>query len=806
MIEVGSTFKGYQILEFVGAGGAGQVFKALQPHLQRVVALKVFELCPTTDLRMARRFMHEARILARLSHPNIVRVYDFGEDYQCLYYAMEFAPGSSVDRQLRQGQAYAPAEAARIVGEVLGALEAVHEAGVYHRDLKPANVLKRPSGGVVLSDFGLALQLDATRVTAAGARVGTLPYFAPELTRPGEPDGRCDLYQVGVMFFELLDGVVPYSMAEIVRMIRGGGINPETPLIRITAKHGEAVSGFLRRAMAPEPDARFQTAREMRVALAALKLRADESGASLPSMEALPVQPEAQPRPADAVPDAGSAGSAAALCASVGGTASPATEKPESPPSLPSPGGGGGMPVGDAGSSGRMRPSERRQLGASQRRLLPSRTLYSAAAVTPSTLSFSPGRIALRLAALAALGFVLAAGWSKLGGPRAAVGPPARPAPGRPDAAAAVRPTPVVSAAAQARQSPREEAARVLRERLLRETRLPLWRVQLGPSGDDEMEVALVAAHELLEAELTADPAYWMPAILEVNGKPAGSRSASVLPALLQDGNNRLLLRPRESAGGKRPLLTLRIRRRPGAALRWPTCPAGSTTPIAIPPAAERFMELARAEYRSARYKEALQALERAVAAAPENWRVSQEVAESIHSCVYAFYGVAAGGGTMDLLNPVGDNLETWRLREYEHFNDSLRRRPCFDEAWFDLGRGYQDYLRFADAERSLAMACLLGPRNPSRWWQLARLLADQVPRGREADSQTMQLAVQLSRAAFEGERALDPMWLVERSSLFRRAGLLDAARQDCEVVLQRLPDHKAARSALDALKPASRR
>src|SRR5215813_9118280 len=199
---IASAFPQLEILEFIGQGGMGLVFKARQPKLDRFVALKLMPQKPGADPALGERFNREARVLARLSHPNIVAVHDFGQAGPFFYLVMEFVDGVNLRQAMRAGR-FTPAQALALVPKICDALQYAHEEGVLHRDIKPENLLLDTRGRVKIADFGIAKLLgdgkDIT-LTASGATVGTPHYMAPEqLERPHDVDQRADVYSLGVV-------------------------------------------------------------------------------------------------------------------------------------------------------------------------------------------------------------------------------------------------------------------------------------------------------------------------------------------------------------------------------------------------------------------------------------------------------------------------------------------------------------------------------------------------------------------------------------------------------------------------------
>jgi tRNA A-37 threonylcarbamoyl transferase component Bud32 len=209
---IAAGFPQLEILEFIGQGGMGLVFKARQPKLDRFVALKLLPQKPGADPAFCERFNREARVLARLSHPNIVAVHDFGEAGPFFYLLMEYVDGVNLRQAMRAGR-FTPAQALALVPKICDALQYAHEEGVLHRDIKPENLLLDARGRVKIADFGIAKLLGDPKditLTARGSAIGTPHYMAPEqLERPQDVDQRADVYSLGVVFYELLTGELP---------------------------------------------------------------------------------------------------------------------------------------------------------------------------------------------------------------------------------------------------------------------------------------------------------------------------------------------------------------------------------------------------------------------------------------------------------------------------------------------------------------------------------------------------------------------------------------------------------------------
>ena len=212
--EIAAAFPDLEILGLIGHGGMSAVFKARQPRLDRVVALKVLPKSLAATPGFAERFNREGRVLARLSHPSIVTVHDFGESGGFAYLIMEFVDGVNLRQAMRAGR-FTPEQALTIIPAICDALQFAHGQGVLHRDIKPENILLDSTGKVKIADFGIAKIIDdkggdAMLLTQSGAKLGTAPYMAPEqIEQPASVDHRADIYSLGVVFYEMLTGELP---------------------------------------------------------------------------------------------------------------------------------------------------------------------------------------------------------------------------------------------------------------------------------------------------------------------------------------------------------------------------------------------------------------------------------------------------------------------------------------------------------------------------------------------------------------------------------------------------------------------
>ncbi|MFT5503763.1 MAG: tRNA A-37 threonylcarbamoyl transferase component Bud32 [Gammaproteobacteria bacterium] len=249
---------GYEIIESIGQGGMAQVFRAIHTGLEREVALKVLTPSPTQDDDFYSRFLREARIVAKLAHRNIIQIYDVQQSDQLTYLAMELVTGGELSDHLNG--AFEPAKISPVLSQILEALTTAHESDFIHRDIKPANILLRADGSVVLTDFGIARAMsEDTGLTLAGAVVGTPKYMSPEQARGDKLDHRSDLYSVGVLFYQMIEGKLPYSGESAMGTAMKHILDPIPQLSDPNSRY----QAFLDRAMAKSADDRFQLAGEM---------------------------------------------------------------------------------------------------------------------------------------------------------------------------------------------------------------------------------------------------------------------------------------------------------------------------------------------------------------------------------------------------------------------------------------------------------------------------------------------------------------------------------------------------------------
>ncbi len=217
---VAQAFPNLEIIEIIGQGGMGTVFKAKQTKLDRIVALKILPVTLAADPHFAERFAREGKLLARLNHPNIVTVFDFGQQEDFYFLLMEYVDGVNL-RQAMQSGKFSPQAALELVPKICEALQYAHAENILHRDIKPENILLSAGGGIKIADFGIAKlsgndpRADVT-LTSTGHTLGTPHYMAPEqLENPGQVDHRADIYSLGVVFYEMLTGELPIGRFDV---------------------------------------------------------------------------------------------------------------------------------------------------------------------------------------------------------------------------------------------------------------------------------------------------------------------------------------------------------------------------------------------------------------------------------------------------------------------------------------------------------------------------------------------------------------------------------------------------------------
>lgn len=266
MISIGRVLAGrYQINGFIGEGGMSRVWRALDQNTGKYVAIKVLREEYSEDESFIRRFDREAQAASRMSHPNIVNLLDVGvEDDGTRYLVMEYVQGKTLKRFIQESGALRPEIASQIIIRVLAALQHAHQNGVVHRDIKPQNILIDKEGTVKVADFGIARMANAQTVNQSDENVmGSVYYFSPEQARGAAVDARSDIYSVGVVFYEMLTGRVPFTGDTPVTIAMQHLQTPPTPPNEVNPSVSSALDFVVLHAMEKKPRRRYQTAEEM---------------------------------------------------------------------------------------------------------------------------------------------------------------------------------------------------------------------------------------------------------------------------------------------------------------------------------------------------------------------------------------------------------------------------------------------------------------------------------------------------------------------------------------------------------------
>lgn len=268
LIWLGKSVGGrYKIDEVIGQGGMSTVYKANDPNLRRVVAVKMIHPHMSSDQDFVRRFEEEAAAVAQLRHPNIVQVFDFNRDGDTYYMVLEFVPGESLQDRLTRleqiGRQLSIGEVLKYADDICKAVDYAHQRGLIHRDLKPANVMLNVHGDAVLMDFGIAKIIGGQHHTATGAVIGTALYMSPEQIKGFEVDKRTDIYSLGVMLFEMLSGKPPFQADSAMSLMMMHVNDPVPDLRQLRPDLPQGLIAVIERALSKDRNQRFQTAGEL---------------------------------------------------------------------------------------------------------------------------------------------------------------------------------------------------------------------------------------------------------------------------------------------------------------------------------------------------------------------------------------------------------------------------------------------------------------------------------------------------------------------------------------------------------------
>jgi serine/threonine protein kinase len=308
--RIGTEFAGYRIDSLIGRGGMSIVYRAENPRLGNMVALKLLSSELANDETFRERFVRESRLAAALNHPHIIPIYDAGSADGMLYIAMRYVEGADLKQLIRSRGALPPEQTVALLAQVARALDAAHRRGLVHRDVKPANILVERDepddapGHAYLADFGL-MKHPASRsgLTATGQFMGTIDYVAPEQIEGKEVDARTDEYSLGCVLYECLTGQVPFVKDADVAVMWAHMNEAPPPVSSLRPEVPAAIDGVITRALAKAPDDRYHSCSEMvAAAAAALGGAATVAEPTRPSPAAVPAlaqptEPESQPTP-----------------------------------------------------------------------------------------------------------------------------------------------------------------------------------------------------------------------------------------------------------------------------------------------------------------------------------------------------------------------------------------------------------------------------------------------------------------------------------------------------------------------------
>jgi len=257
----------YEILQLIGRGGMGAVYKAHDKELDRTVALKLIRPDLARNPEMVRRFKQELILARQVTHKNVIRIFDLGQSEGIKFITMDFVEGHDLRALLKEKGKFPPREAARIMLQICRALEAAHSEHVIHRDLKPQNIMLDGKGRVYVMDFGIARSAHVPGMTQTGALIGTPEYMSPEQARGENLDQRSDIFSLGVIFYEILTGEKPYPSDVPLATLWKRMQEPVTPPVKLEPSLPVALNDIVVKALQIDPANRFASAREMAHAL-----------------------------------------------------------------------------------------------------------------------------------------------------------------------------------------------------------------------------------------------------------------------------------------------------------------------------------------------------------------------------------------------------------------------------------------------------------------------------------------------------------------------------------------------------------
>src|SRR5437660_12279050 len=274
----------YEILELLGRGGMGAVYKARDREVNQLVALKVIRPDLANNPAIIERVKQELILARQVTHRNVIRIYDLAEADGVKFITMEFVAGEDLRALAHEKGKLTPQEAVEVMRQVCQALDAAHSVGVIHRDLKPQNIMRDKTGRVLVMDFGLARSLEGEGMTQTGALVGTMEYMSPEQALGEELGARSDLFTLGLIFYELLTGKMPYkaetALASLLKRTQGRA----TPISEHDRAIPRVLSGIVSKCLEREPERRYQTASQILTDLEGWQGKRAAASLSFPSV------------------------------------------------------------------------------------------------------------------------------------------------------------------------------------------------------------------------------------------------------------------------------------------------------------------------------------------------------------------------------------------------------------------------------------------------------------------------------------------------------------------------------------------
>lgn len=261
---IGSVVGNYKIIDKIGEGGMGAVFKGVDLMLEREVAIKMLRPELARQPHIVERFRTEAVTLAKLNHPNVATLHSFFRQGEDFFMVMEFVRGQTLDEVIKTQGAMPCDRAVELFCMALEGIDHAHQMGIIHRDIKPANMMLTETGSIKVMDFGIARVLGTDRLTRAGHLIGTVEYMSPEQVRGEETDARSDIYSLGILLYEMLTGRVPFNASSEYELMRCQIEDLPTPPRTFAPQIPVAVEQGIMRSLAKNREARFQSASEFR--------------------------------------------------------------------------------------------------------------------------------------------------------------------------------------------------------------------------------------------------------------------------------------------------------------------------------------------------------------------------------------------------------------------------------------------------------------------------------------------------------------------------------------------------------------